>query len=95
MMKVKKLAVLCSALGLLAGQSALAEVVVGISVSTTGPGASLGIPEKNAFALLPGEIGGEKVRYIVLDDGSDPSNATKNARKLVTEEKSTCWWARR
>jgi len=87
MMKVKKLAVLCSALGLLAGQSALAEVVVGISVSTTGPGASLGIPEKNAFALLPGEIGGEKVRYIVLDDGSDPSNATKNARKLVTEEK--------
>jgi branched-chain amino acid transport system substrate-binding protein len=32
-------------------------------------------------------IGGEKVNYIVLDDASDPTQASKNARKLTAEEK--------
>ena len=34
-----------------------------------GPAASLGIPEKNTFELLPTTIAGEKVNWIVLDDG--------------------------
>ena len=33
-----------------------AQVKVGISVSATGPAASLGIPERNTVALLPTEI---------------------------------------
>jgi branched-chain amino acid transport system substrate-binding protein len=32
-------------------------------------------------------VAGEKIQYIVLDDATDPSAATKNARKLVTEER--------
>jgi branched-chain amino acid transport system substrate-binding protein len=67
--------------------AALADINVGVSVSATGPAASLGIPEKNTFQLLPAAIGGEKVNYIVLDDATDPSVATKNARKLVSEHR--------
>lgn len=88
MNKIKNLVMLCATLGVLGSPPALAEVVVGVSVSTTGPGASLGIPEKNAVALFPTTIAGETVRYVVLDDGSDPSTATKNARKFVSEEKA-------
>jgi branched-chain amino acid transport system substrate-binding protein len=64
-----------------------ADINIGVSVSATGPAASLGIPEKKTFELLPTEIAGEKVKYIVLDDATDPSVATKNARKLVSEYK--------
>ncbi|MBB6099034.1 branched-chain amino acid transport system substrate-binding protein [Deinobacterium chartae] len=66
---------------------AQAEVRVGVVVSTTGPAASLGIPEKNTFALLPTTIGGEKVTYIILDDASDTTSAVRNTRKLVSENK--------
>ena len=64
-----------------------ADVTVGVIVGATGPGASLGIPYKNAFSVLPPTVGGEKVRYIILDDATDPSTAVKNARKLITEDK--------
>jgi len=66
---------------------ALADINVGVTLSATGPAASLGIPEKNTFALLPTNIAGEKINYIVLDDASDTTTAVKNARKLVTEHK--------
>lgn len=66
---------------------AQAEITVGVSLGITGPGASLGVHYRNAFQLLPKTLGGEPVRYIILDDGSDPTNAAKNARKLVTEDK--------
>lgn len=66
---------------------ALADITVGVSVSATGPAASLGIPEKNSFALLPPTIAGEKVRYVVLDDATDTTTAVKNARKMTAEDK--------
>jgi branched-chain amino acid transport system substrate-binding protein len=66
---------------------ASAQIKVGVSVSATGPAASLGIPEKNTFALLPKTIAGKTVEYIVLDDGTDSTTAVKNARKLVSEDK--------
>lgn len=65
---------------------AMAQVKVGVILSTTGPAASLGIPEKNTIALLPASMGGKTVQYIVLDDGSDSSKAVQAARKLITEE---------
>ena len=65
----------------------LADITIGVSLSATGPAASLGIPEKNSFALLPPTIGGEKVRYIVLDDATDTTTAVKNARKMISEDK--------
>lgn len=66
---------------------AMADVKVGVTLSATGPAASLGIPEKNTFALMPTTIAGQKVQYIVLDDASDTTTAVKNTRKLLTEDK--------
>nr|WP_241269912.1 ABC transporter substrate-binding protein [Caballeronia sp. M1242] len=63
-----------------------ADVKIGVTVSATGPAASLGIPEKNTIALLPKEVAGQKVQYIVLDDATDSTQAVKNARKLTSED---------
>jgi branched-chain amino acid transport system substrate-binding protein len=67
--------------------SAVADINVGVTLSATGPAASLGIPEKNSFALVPTSIAGHKVNYIILDDASDTTTAVKNARKLISEHK--------
>jgi branched-chain amino acid transport system substrate-binding protein len=64
------------------------EITIGISISTTGPGAALGIPERNALEFVPKEIGGVPLKLIVLDDGGDPTTATTNARRFVTESKA-------
>ena len=64
-----------------------ADINVGVTVSATGPAASLGIPEKNTVALMPKTIAGHKVNYIVLDDASDTTAAVSNTRKLITESK--------
>ena len=72
---------------LFAATAARADINVGVTVSATGPAASLGIPEKNTVALMPTTIGGQKVNYIVLDDASDTTNAVANTRKLITESK--------
>ncbi|MEI5996183.1 ABC transporter substrate-binding protein [Paraburkholderia bengalensis] len=74
------------AMALVCGAStAMAQVKIGVTLSTTGPAASLGIPEKNTIALLPKEIAGKSVEYIVLDDASDTSRAVQNTRKLIDE----------
>ena len=67
--------------------AAHADINVGVTVSATGPAASLGIPEKNTIALMPKTIAGQKVNYIVLDDASDTTAAVSNTRKLITESK--------
>jgi len=75
----------------LPGLSAMAqtnEIVIGITVTTTGPAAALGIPERNALEFVPKEIGGVPIKVIVLDDGGDPTAATTNARRFVTESKA-------
>jgi len=64
------------------------ERTLGITTSTTGPAAALGIPERNALEFVPKEIGGVALKLIVLDDGGDPTNATTNARRFVTESKA-------
>ena len=61
------------------------QVRIGFTISTTGPAASLGIPQRNSIALLPTQIGGQTVEYIVLDDGSDATRAVANTRKLIDE----------
>lgn len=63
------------------------EVTVGVTLGATGPGASLGIHYKNAFQLFPKTLGGHPVKYIILEDATDPANAAKNARKLIAEDK--------
>src|SRR5271168_5077146 len=64
------------------------EITIGISISTTGPAAALGVPERNALEFVPKEIAGIPLKVIVLDDGGDPTNATTNARRFVTESKA-------
>ncbi len=87
-MKKRFLSLALAAAGLLAASgAALADINVGVTVSATGPAASLGIPEKNTIALMPRTIGGEKVNYIVLDDASDTTNGVSNTRKLISENK--------
>src|SRR5690606_15461772 len=63
------------------------QIKVGVTVASTGPAASLGIPERNTVSLLPTEIAGQKVEYIVLDDGTDTTAAVRNMRKLISDDK--------
>ena len=72
---------------LLANGMALADIRIGVIASSTGPTAVVGIPQKQTVALLPTEIGGQKVEYIVLDDASDPTNAVTNVKKLISDQK--------
>uniref|UniRef100_Q07K05 Extracellular ligand-binding receptor n=1 Tax=Rhodopseudomonas palustris (strain BisA53) TaxID=316055 RepID=Q07K05_RHOP5 len=72
--------------GLAAAQSS--DITIGVTISTTGPAAALGIPERNALDFVPKEIGGHAIKLIVLDDGGDPTAATTNARRFVTESKA-------
>jgi len=81
---IKKLLVLAA---LAITGAARADINVGVTVSATGPAASLGIPEKNTIALMPKTIAGQTINYIVLDDASDTTNAVSNTRKLITENK--------
>ncbi|MEP7327643.1 MAG: ABC transporter substrate-binding protein [Betaproteobacteria bacterium] len=66
---------------------AYADVTIGVTISTTGPAASLGIPQKNTIDLLPTSIAGEKIKWVVLDDASDTTKAVTNTRKLISEDK--------
>lgn len=84
-MKGKMLA--ASLTAALAATAAQADINVGVVVCATGPAASLGIPEKNTFALAPSNIGGQKINYIILDDATDTTTAVKNIRKLISEDK--------
>jgi len=70
-----------------AGAAAAQEVTIGLTMGTTGPGASLGVHYKNAFQLMPKTIGGYPVKFIILEDKTDATEAAKNGRQLVTEDK--------
>ncbi len=67
-----------------------ADLKVGFITSLSGPVSSLGIPyEKGirAAAAARPEVAGMRIQLLVLDDGSDPSVAARNARKLIDENK--------
>jgi branched-chain amino acid transport system substrate-binding protein len=66
---------------------ARAQLTIGVDLSTTGPGASLGIPEKNALVFAPSVIAGQKVRYVVYDDATDPTMTVRNVKRLISEDK--------
>jgi branched-chain amino acid transport system substrate-binding protein len=82
----KAVAMAVAGLSAVFSNQVLADVKIGVTVSATGPAASLGIPEKNTVALLPKEVAGQKLEYIVLDDATDSTQAVKNARKLTSED---------
>ena len=79
-----------TALLLAVPQLAQAEILVGFVTGLSGPVSSIGIPNAKGIAAgeaYVGEIGGEKVRVIQLDDASDATASARNARKLVEQEK--------
>src|SRR3954469_4888928 len=67
--------------------TAVAQIKIGVTVSATGPAASLGIPERNTIPMCPKSAGGRTIEYIVLDDASDTTTAVQNTRKLIGENK--------
>src|SRR5215813_5356499 len=79
-----------AALLLSAGGGSAADLTVGFVTSLSGPGASIGIPyEKGLLAAqaVAAKVGDTNIKLIRLDDASDPSASTRNARKLVQEER--------
>lgn len=79
--------VLAVAIALAGVSTACAEIKIGVVLSETGPAASLGIPEKKTIELFPKEIAGQKIDYIFMNDGSDPTGAVKATKKLIDEDK--------
>ena len=86
-MTLKKSAITAAATLLLSG-AALADITIGISLPLTGPASGLGIPVNNQIKLWPTSIAGEKLKVVVLDDATDPTNGVKNAKRFVTEDKA-------
>ena len=79
--------ILAVAVAVLASQAVIADITIGVSLPLSGPASGLGIPMKNQIALWPQSIAGEKLKFIVLDDATDPTNGVKNARRFATEDK--------
>jgi hypothetical protein len=77
----------CAAVFVILAAPAYAQVKVGVIIGATGPGASLGIPYKSTFSLLPKTLGGQPVEYIQRDDATDPTNGVKFARDLIVGDK--------
>lgn len=86
-MKLKTSALTAAALLALSG-AALADITIGVSLPLTGPASGLGIPVNNQVKLWPTSIAGEKLKVIVLDDATDPTNGVKNAKRFVTDDKA-------
>ncbi|MDQ3060230.1 MAG: ABC transporter substrate-binding protein [Pseudomonadota bacterium] len=85
-MKLNK-TILAAALSLLASSAALADITIGVILPLTGPASGLGIPVNQQMKLWPATIGGEKIKLIILDDATDPTNGVKNAKRFVTDDK--------
>jgi branched-chain amino acid transport system substrate-binding protein len=86
-MKIGKILLALSGLALAVSTSAQAQVKIGVIASSTGPTAFVGIPQKNAVALLPKNVGEFSVEYIVYDDASDPTQSVQLTKKLLSEHK--------
>jgi branched-chain amino acid transport system substrate-binding protein len=83
----QKLALIAAAAFVTTMTAGHADVIkIGATVSATGSAAALGAPQKESFEVLPTEIAGRKVEWIVLDDASDGTRSAANARKLITEQ---------
>jgi len=92
--------VLAAALLLPAQATAQEAYKIGAIFSITGPGSSLGIPERDTALMLEGEInakGGVKgpdgrmrpLKIVIYDDASDETRAVLAAKKLIDEDKVT------
>jgi branched-chain amino acid transport system substrate-binding protein len=64
-------------------------IMVGVVISTSGPSAPLGVPQKNAFAIVEndvnahGGIGGRPLHFEIVDDEAKPDVAAQLAQQLI------------
>lgn len=66
---------------------AWSQVKIGVITSGTGPTAFVGIPQKNAVALLPRKVGELTVEYVAYDDASEPTQSVQLVKKLTGEHR--------
>jgi branched-chain amino acid transport system substrate-binding protein len=85
-MKMRLMAAVAVAGMLAATGAAQAQIRLGVILSISGPGAAMGVGYKGAFALLPDEIAGQKVEYIIRDDATDASTGYAIAQKMISED---------
>jgi branched-chain amino acid transport system substrate-binding protein len=85
-MKMRLMAAVAAAGMLVATGAAQAQIKLGVILSISGPGAAMGVGYKGAFALLPDEIAGQKVEYIIRDDATDASTGYAIAQKMISED---------
>jgi branched-chain amino acid transport system substrate-binding protein len=85
-MKMRLMAAVAVAGLLVATGAAQAQIKLGVILSISGPGAAMGVGYKGAFALLPDEIAGQKVEYIIRDDATDANTAFTIAQKMIAED---------
>jgi branched-chain amino acid transport system substrate-binding protein len=86
---MQKITTLLAAAGIVLAASlpVHAQVKIGVIASSTGAIPFVGIPQKNAVALLPKKIGDFDVEYLVFDDASDPTQSVQLTKKLLGENK--------
>jgi branched-chain amino acid transport system substrate-binding protein len=64
-------------------------IMVGVVISTSGPSSPLGVPQKNAFALVErdvnakGGIDGRPLHFEIVDDEAKPDVAAQLAQQLI------------
>jgi branched-chain amino acid transport system substrate-binding protein len=64
-------------------------IVVGVVISTSGPSAPLGVPQKNALAIVErdvnahGGIAGRPLHFEIVDDEAKPDVAAQLAQQLI------------
>jgi branched-chain amino acid transport system substrate-binding protein len=80
------------------GDSGAQEYRIGAIFSITGPGSSLGIPERDTALMLEADINGRggikgpdgkmhPLKLVVYDDASDETRAVLAAKKLIDEDR--------
>ena len=94
---MKKLMLLCSALGMLLLSATMAmasgTVKIGGLFAVTGPASFLGEPEKRTLEMLVAEtnakggINGKKLEAVIYDTGGDATKAVQLATKLIKNDK--------
>jgi branched-chain amino acid transport system substrate-binding protein len=73
--------------------SATGDIKIGAVLDITGPGASIGVPERETLLMLAeqvnagGGVNGRKVKLIIEDDQSTEAGAAKAASKLLSTDK--------
>jgi len=93
-MRVPKIALAVLAATLALPAAAQDAYVVGITSALTGPPASTYAPAMEALQIYidrvnaAGGINGKQIKLVILDDSAEPSKATANVKRLVTQDKA-------